>query len=120
MLGKGYDIRHETIAAFNRQIEENIKNNGVVVSIGCSTLQPGDEQLHDIFERADHIMYERKKEMKAILGEIQDGTFKKQFADENATDAANLKEMRAAEEKEDIEVVGKRLRIACGLQKEDE
>ncbi|MBO7716075.1 MAG: ketol-acid reductoisomerase [Methanobrevibacter sp.] len=61
-----------------------------------------------------------KAEMKAILTEIQDGTFKKQFADENATDAANLKEMRAAEEKEDIEVVGKRLRIACGLQKEDE
>ena len=26
--------------------------------------------------------------------------------------------MRAAEEKEDIEIVGKRLRIACGLQKE--
>jgi diguanylate cyclase (GGDEF)-like protein len=26
LLGKGYDIRHETIAAFNRQIEENIKN----------------------------------------------------------------------------------------------
>ena len=61
-----------------------------------------------------------KAEMKAILTEIQDGTFKKQFADENATDAANLKEMRAAEEKEDIEIVGKRLRIACGLQKEDE
>ena len=61
-----------------------------------------------------------KAEMKAILGEIQDGTFKKEFADENATDAANLKEMRAAEEREDIEVVGKRLRIACGLQKEDE
>ena len=27
---------------------------------------------------------------------------------------------KAAEEKEDIEIVGKRLRIACGLQKEDE
>ncbi len=66
LFGKGYDIRHETIAAFNRQIEENIKNNGVVVSIGCSTLQPGDEQLHDIFERADHIMYERKKELKSM------------------------------------------------------
>jgi ketol-acid reductoisomerase len=58
--------------------------------------------------------------MKAILGEIQDGTFKQEFADENATDAANLKEMRAAEERETIETVGKRLRIACGLQKEDE
>ncbi len=65
------------------------------------------------------ITEEAKKGMKEILGQIQDGTFKKQFADENATDAANLKEMRAAEEKEDIEVVGKRLRIACGLQDEE-
>ena len=66
MQGKGYDTRNETIAAFNRQVEENIKKNGVVVSIGYSTLQPGDEQLHDIFERADHMMYDRKKELKSM------------------------------------------------------
>ena len=42
------------------------------------------------------------------------------FADENATDAANLKEMRAAAQKEDIEIVGERLRKACGLQEDDE
>ena len=35
------------------------------------------------------------------------------------TDAANLKEMRAAEDQETIEVVGERLRKACGLQKDD-
>ena len=66
LQGKGYDTRNETIAAFNRQVEENIKKNGVVVSIGYSTLQPGDEQLHDIFERADHMMYDRKKELKSM------------------------------------------------------
>lgn len=38
---------------------------------------------------------------------------------ENATDAANLKEMRAAEDQETIEVVGERPRKACGLQKDD-
>ena len=70
--------------------------------------------------RRDYVITEEtKKGMKKVLSEIQDGTFKKQFADENATDGANLKEMRAAEEQEDIETVGKRLRIACGLQKED-
>ena len=57
--------------------------------------------------------------MKQVLKEIQDGTFKKQWADENATNGANLKEMRAAENQETIEVVGKRLRKACGLQKND-
>lgn len=48
------------------QVEENIKNNGVVVSIGYSTLQPEDEQLHDIFERADQMKYDRKKQLKSM------------------------------------------------------
>ena len=66
LMGKGYDTRDEIIAAFDRQVEENIKKNKVVISIGCSVLHPEDEQLHDIFERADHIMYERKKELKSM------------------------------------------------------
>ena len=66
LQGKGYDNMNETIAAFNQQVEENIKKNGVVVSIGYSILQPDDEQLHDIFERADHLMYDRKKELKSM------------------------------------------------------
>ena len=57
--------------------------------------------------------------MRKTLKEIQDGTFKKQWADENATDGANLKEMRAAESQMEIEIVGERLRKACGLQKDD-
>ena len=66
LSGKGFDTREETIDAFNRQVEENIQKNEVVVSIGYSTLQPEDEQLHDIFERADHMMYARKKELKSM------------------------------------------------------
>ncbi len=65
------------------------------------------------------ITQEAKDGMKAVLKEIQDGTFKKQWADENATDGANLKEMRAAEGQKEIEIVGTRLRKACGLQKDD-
>ena len=65
------------------------------------------------------ITQEAKDGMKAVLKEIQDGTFKKQWADENATDGANLKEMRAAEGQKEIEIVGERLRKACGLQKDD-
>ena len=62
---------------------------------------------------------EAKEGMKEALKQIQDGTFKKQWADENATDGANLKEMRAAESQKEIEIVGTRLRKACGLQKDD-
>ena len=66
LSGKGYDTKDETIAEFNRQVEENIKKNGPVVSIGYTTLQPGDEQVHDLFERADQMMYDRKKELKSM------------------------------------------------------
>ena len=62
---------------------------------------------------------EAKEGMKETLKQIQDGTFKKQWAEENATDGANLKEMRAAESQKEIEIVGERLRKACGLQKDD-
>ena len=83
---------------------------------------------HDVSNTAEYggltrgsriITQEAKDGMKQVLTEIQDGTFKKQWADENATNGANLKEMRAAEENLDIEVVGTRLRKACGLQKDD-
>ena len=64
LQGKGYDTRDEVIAAFNRQVEENIRKNEVVISLGHSTLQPDDVQIYDVFERADHMMYDRKKELK--------------------------------------------------------
>ena len=62
---------------------------------------------------------EAREGMKQTLKQIQDGTFKKEWADENATDGANLKEMRAAEGRKEIEIVGERLRKACGLQDDD-
>ena len=65
------------------------------------------------------ITQEAKDHMKEVLTQIQDGTFKKQWAEENKTDGANLKEMRAAQSQRDIEIVGERLRKACGLQKDD-
>ncbi|MCR4585972.1 MAG: diguanylate cyclase [Lachnospiraceae bacterium] len=63
---KGYDTMHEVITEFNRKVEEHIKTKGVVVAIGYSILGPEDEQLHDIFERADKMMYKRKKELKEM------------------------------------------------------
>ena len=83
---------------------------------------------HDVSNTAEYggltkgkavITEEAKEGMRKTLKEIQDGTFKKQWADENATNGANLKEMRAAESQMEIEIVGERLRKACGLQKDD-
>ena len=66
LQGKGYDKRQENIDAFNRKVEANIAEEAVVVSIGHSDLQPGDRTLRDVFERADQLMYERKKQLKAM------------------------------------------------------
>jgi diguanylate cyclase (GGDEF)-like protein len=64
--GKGYDSMLEVLAETNREIEANISKNAVVVSIGYSFLDRKDQQLRDVFERADQMMYERKKELKAM------------------------------------------------------
>jgi diguanylate cyclase (GGDEF)-like protein len=66
LQGKGYDTMEEVIRELNRKIEENIKKDAVVISIGYSLLNQGDQQLHDVFERADQMMYERKKELKSM------------------------------------------------------
>ena len=63
---KGYDSMEETLASFNSEIEENINSNGVVIAIGHSVLKEEDGQIHDVFERADNMMYQRKQELKAM------------------------------------------------------
>ncbi len=63
---KGYDTMPEVIDELNSRIEKNIKEGGVVVSIGYDVLTPEDHQVRDVFERADKKMYERKKELKSM------------------------------------------------------
>ncbi len=63
---KGFETMMETIASANKEIEENIEKGKVVVSIGYSVLQEGDKEIHDIFARADQMMYERKKQLKEM------------------------------------------------------
>lgn len=66
LQGKGFETMDEVMAAFNQRVEENIRENGAVVSIGYSVLEQGDQQLSDVFERADQMMYKRKEELKAM------------------------------------------------------
>jgi diguanylate cyclase (GGDEF)-like protein len=66
LQGKGYDTMNEVIAELNRQVEANIKKGSVVISVGYSVLGQGDQQINDVFDRADRMMYERKKALKAM------------------------------------------------------
>jgi diguanylate cyclase (GGDEF)-like protein len=63
---QGFDSMTEVISELNRKIEANIEENAVVVSIGYSVLEQEDQRLRDVFERADQMMYKRKKELKAM------------------------------------------------------
>ena len=66
LQNKGYDTLKETMSALNQKIENNITENGVVVSVGYSVLEEEDQQVREVFERADKMMYGRKQELKAM------------------------------------------------------
>ena len=66
LQGKGYDTMTEVIENLNRKVEANIKEEAVVVSIGYAVLGKDDRNLRAVFDRADHMMYERKKELKSM------------------------------------------------------
>lgn len=66
LQGEGFDTMDEVIGALNLRVEANIKADKVVVSIGYAVLTPQDRRLSDVFERADNMMYERKKALKQM------------------------------------------------------
>ncbi len=57
---------NEVVADLNQKVEANIKEEAVVISIGYAVLEKEDKQLKDVFERADQMMYERKKQLKGM------------------------------------------------------
>ena len=62
----GFDSLEETLSSINEVIDSHIKEEKVVVAIGCSIFQEGDKEVHDVFARADSMMYERKKQLKEM------------------------------------------------------
>lgn len=63
---KGFDSLKDVITEINHVIEENVKKKKTVVSIGYSELTPDDQLVHDVFERADQMMYQRKQQLKQM------------------------------------------------------
>jgi diguanylate cyclase (GGDEF)-like protein len=66
LQGEGYDEMTDVIRELNRRAEANIREGAVVIAAGYAVLEQGDGRLHDVFDRADQMMYERKKELKAM------------------------------------------------------
>lgn len=69
VIAKGIDFenRYDLLAELNRTVEENLKNNGAVVAAGISDfVMSKDDSMRPVFERADELMYKRKKELKEM------------------------------------------------------
>lgn len=67
LTGTDYANRDKIINTLNKGAVDAITNGGPVVSVGISDFQPGrDNDFKEVFERADALMYERKKHLKGI------------------------------------------------------
>ena len=64
LQGHDYDHREELLAEMDRHAEQNIGTEEPVLAVGMSEFGPEDRQVHDVFERADQRMYERKEQLK--------------------------------------------------------
>ena len=65
--GSDYEWRDALIARLNDTVEENLANSGVVVSVGIADFISGtDKKVRSVTDRADALMYERKRELKKM------------------------------------------------------
>lgn len=66
LTNEDYVSRDNLIFLFNKHVDRNLENGGVVVSAGISMFNADkDASFDDVFSRADEQMYERKKELKS-------------------------------------------------------
>ena len=67
LQGRDYQTRDEIMKDINEKIEENIGGGKVVMSLGLAVYDPmTDQSFHEVFKRADGLMYERKMQLKSM------------------------------------------------------
>jgi diguanylate cyclase (GGDEF)-like protein len=75
VVPQGEDLENmlDILARFDEEVEGNISKGQAVVSAGYSIFRPGsDHSFHDVFERADARMYQRKMELKDMGAATRD------------------------------------------------
>ena len=67
LTGEDFENRLTLLSDFNALIEKNKETGQVVIAVGVSDFeQAKDISLLSVFERADELMYERKKQLKGV------------------------------------------------------
>jgi GGDEF domain-containing protein len=66
LFGEDYENREALLEDFRNQIEENVKNESIIiVATGMAVYDPEkDDSVTSVFERADDLMYENKRNLK--------------------------------------------------------
>jgi diguanylate cyclase (GGDEF)-like protein len=73
LQGQDYDNRDSILSAIDKEIEGNIGSNNVVISLGMTVYERGvDESFHEVFKRADDLMYKRKEQLKSMGAVVRD------------------------------------------------
>ena len=71
--GRDFESRAALLADINAQIEENLAEGKVVASLGMAEFAPEtDRTFHEVFKRADGLMYQRKMQLKAMGAAVRD------------------------------------------------
>ena len=95
LTGRDYLIRKELLLALHDRSVEHISTKEAVVSGGLSEYRPGEDgSFHDVFERADALMYEEKKLLKgmgSITREDAEEAFKPTFLADGEEDILRFK-----------------------------
>ncbi len=106
LTGRDYLIRKELVLALHDRSVEHISTNNVVISGGLSDYRPGEDiSFHDVFERADALMYEEKtllKGMGSITREDAEVAAREVFPADDSTDILSLKRQILIVEDEEI------------------
>ena len=106
LTGRDYLIRRELLLALHDRSVAHIGTDEVVISGGLSDYRPGeDASFHDVFERADGLMYEEKqllKGMGSITREDAETAVKPAFALNEGADILKLNRLVLIVEDEQI------------------
>ncbi len=106
LRGRDYLIRKELVLALHDRSVVNISKNEVVVSGGLSEYNSEqDGSFHDVFERADNLMYEEKKLLKgmgSVTREDAEAAAKPIFPEDEDAEIMNLKRKVLIVEDEEI------------------
>ena len=75
LSGRDHLVRQELMRTLHERSVEHIDAGGAVVSGGLADFDPaGDHNVHDVFERADALMYEEKMLLKGLGATVREGT----------------------------------------------